>query len=120
MLDRRRRTYIDCCFTKKLKPAIEMAAIHREGKMFCCWLTMVFPGHEGDRRPERAHAREVQIPIIDALIEDRPEQGVLAYPVVKRMNEALDHALVDAGAFNDFSRDLSAAFGLSHDHGRLV
>jgi hypothetical protein len=92
-----------------------MTAVYRQRQMLFHWLAMIAPAHESDRRPERAHAFQMRVPIGDPLVKDRPEQLVIAYPVIKNMHKAYDHGLVDTGTSGDFGSELSSTFGRSHD-----
>ena len=71
--------------------------------------------HQRDRRPERAHLREMRLPILDPDIEDRPQHCVGAHLGVEAMHQALDHRLVDARPLHDFGRQPLTPLRPCHD-----
>src|SRR5262249_7003743 len=93
-----RRTDLAGGLFEQSKPTVEMTAVDRQWKMPGHRRAVIAPGHQGDRRPECAHLRQMRTPIRDPRLEDRSEHGIGAYLGVEAVYEALDHRLVDARA----------------------
>jgi hypothetical protein len=50
----------------------------------------------------------MMVPTADAAIEDRPEQSIVSYLGVKRVNETCYHDLINAGALDNVGGNLGA------------
>ena len=69
-------------------------------------LTVIASRHQRDRRPERAHPRQVRLPIADPRREHGTDQGILPDAAVEAADQPLDHRFVDPGLAPDGVGDL--------------
>jgi hypothetical protein len=66
---------------------------------------MIAATHQRDGRPEGAHARQVDLPVMHLSLEDRADQRVKTGTAVEGACEPLDHRFVDPGPRNNISDD---------------
>ncbi len=90
---------ISCSLLEEIEPVIEVPGIDWQWQMHAHRLTVVDTTRQHDGRPEGAHALQVRFPVVNARIEDGPEQVISADASIEAANELLDHGFVDAGLF---------------------
>jgi hypothetical protein len=92
-------------------PAVEMLGRDRQLEMNLHRRTVIAPGHQRHRRPERAQFRDMRLPIRDPRREDRPDQGIGLHAGIEGPHQALDHRVVDPGRRHQLRCDAGAALG---------
>nr|WP_232831210.1 hypothetical protein [Peristeroidobacter agariperforans] len=84
---------------EEIEPSIEVSGVDWQWQMHAHRLTVVGAARQHDRRPKCAHALQVRFPVLNARIEDGPEQVISADASIEPANELFDHCFIDAGLF---------------------
>ena len=78
---------------EQFEPAVEMPGIDRQRQVLGHRRAVIAARHQRDRRPERAHLRQMRLPIPDPGLEDRPQHRIGANLGVEAAHQTLDHRL---------------------------
>src|SRR5579859_7087616 len=90
MVSRRNITQLSRRLLEQGEPAVEVGGVDRQRQVFGHRLAVIATGHQGHRRPERAHAPKMRFPVSDPRLEDRAELRVAAHLVVEPPHKSLD------------------------------